>query len=172
MNPFQNIITSDLKQLYNHAIDAIIDPSNGLVNRCTVRYGGIPSQQTVCNNCLYDSISQLSSNIYNGTGPKPFIDGGVCPVCLGSGSIKGGIITKEEVLNLAVIMDSKYFINIANSINLNNNHIQTICKKNLAGKLSNCLDLVLHGISYQKAGEPQYCGLAEHEYVIILWSVK
>lgn len=172
MNVFQNLITPQFKQLYNHAIDAILDKDNGLVNPCTIRYGGAPSAQTICNNCLYDSISKLSSNIYNGSGPKPFADGGVCPVCLGSGSIATGLITNEEVLNLAVLIDSKYFINIANSVNLNNNHIQTICKKDIVNKLINAFELVLHGTSYQKAGEPQYCGLGAHEYAIILWSVK
>jgi hypothetical protein len=172
MNPFQNLITPQFKQLYNHAIDALLDPNSGLVNPCTLRYGGTPSQQTLCNNCLYDSISQLSSNMYNGYGPRPFSDGGVCPECLGAGSIKGGEITKEETINLAVITDSKYFINIANSINLNNNHLQTICRIEIVDKLQNAVELIFHGSSYQKASPPEYCGLGEHKYVVILWSVK
>jgi len=172
MNPFANIISAEFKQLYNDAIDAIIDPTNGLVNTCTLRYGGSPSQQTLCNNCLYDSISKLSSNIYNGSGPKPFSDGGVCPVCAGNGTISGGIITKEENINLAVIMDSKYFINVGNVINLNDNYIQVICKKNILPKLQNAVELVLHGQSYQKASDAKYYGLAQHNYAFMLWSVK
>jgi hypothetical protein len=172
MTILQNLLTTEFKQLYNDAIDAIIDPSNGLVNRCILRYGGSVSQQTVCNNCLYDSISKLSSNIYNGNGPKPFSDGGVCPICLGSGSVSGQLIAKEEIVNLAVIMDKKYFINVANTLNINDNHIQTLCKIDLVKKMQNAVELVLHGTSYQKASEPQYCGLAQHKYAFMLWSVK
>lgn len=172
MNIFQNLLSSEFKQLYNDAIDTIIDPNNGLVNPCKLRYGSSITQSVVCNNCLYDSISNLSSNIYNGTGPKPFDDGGVCPVCFGSGYTTGSSIAKEETINIAVITDSKYFINIADALNLNNNHIQILCKIEQLSKLQNAIELVLHGIAYQQAGEPQLCGLSKHKYAFMLWRTK
>ncbi len=172
MTIFQNLLTPEFKQLYNDAIDAIIDPANGLVNTCILKYGGSATQQTVCNNCLYDTISRLSSNMYNGTGPKPFSDGGICPVCLGSGSITRNSVIKEEKVNLAIIMDNKYFFNVANALNLNSNHIQILCKVELLPKLQNAVELIVHDLAYQQAGEPQYCGLSQHKYAFMLWRVK
>lgn len=46
------------------------------------------TERQLCNNCNFDSVTQRSSNIYNGVGPKPF-RGGKCPVCHGSGFLPG-----------------------------------------------------------------------------------
>lgn len=173
MNPFNTLLTPELKNLYNNAIDALLDPVNGLVQQCTLKYASAPAQSGLCNNCIYDSISQLSSNIYNGTGPKPFTDGGICPVCIGAGLINGiesSAIT--EVVKIAVIIDSKKFINIANSINLDPSIIQTISNKDLIGKLHNAIELQVHGSTYRRMNEPQYCGLSDHRYITILWTSK
>lgn len=172
MNPFSNLLTDQFKQIYNDAIDSLLDPGNGLVQSCTLKYGTAPSTEVLCNNCIYDNISKISSNIYNGTGPKSFPDGGICPVCIGAGLIIGNINTISETLKLAVIVDSKKFINIADSVNLNNITIQTVCKADLLNKLHNAIELEVHGSSYQRASEPQYCGLSEHRYITILWSSK
>lgn len=172
MNNFQNLLNADFKQIFNDAIDSLLDQSSGLVNPCTLRYGGTPSSQTVCNNCIFDTISQVSSNIYNGSGPQPFNDGGVCPVCLGIGLINGGISTSEEVVNLAVIIDKRSFINVSDLVNVSNNSIQTISKLDLLPKLDNAIEMIVHGSAYQKAAEPQLCGLSDHRYVVILWRQK
>jgi len=169
MNMFKNIITAEFKQLYNDAIDALLDPSSGLVNPCIIRYGNNPSESSLCNNCIFDSISHLSSNVYNNTGPMPFAEGGVCPVCLGKGLINSGIITKQETVNIAVIVDAKSFINVADITNIRSNVIQTICSINLMNKLQNAVDIVVHGIAYQKMAAAQPCGLAEHKYISMLW---
>lgn len=173
MNPFSNILTDQFKQIYNDAIDSIIDPSTGLVQTCIIRYASAPSSETLCNNCIYDNISKISSNIYNSFGPKPFPDGGICPVCIGAGIIIGGISnTVSETIKLAVIIDSKKFINVADTANINNVTIQTVCKADLLNKLHNAVELELHGSTYQRISEPQYCGLSDHRYITILWSSK
>jgi hypothetical protein len=172
MNQFQNLLTPEFKQIFNDAIDTLLDPSGGLVSPCLIRYGGTPSSQTICNNCIFDTISQVSSNIYNSSGPQPFIDGSICPVCLGAGLINGGIATKEEVINLAVIVDMKSFINVADTVNIGNNAIQTISSIVLLPKLQNAIEIVVDGSAYQKATQPQICGLSDHKYVIMVWRQK
>ena len=172
MNPFQNILSKELQQTFNDAIDSLIDPVSGLVNPCILRYGGTPSNQTVCYNCILDTISRVSSNMYNGTGPKPFPDYSICPVCLGFGLINGGISTSEETINLAVIMNAKSFINVADTVDIGNNVIQTISKIDLLSKLNNAIELYLGENSYQKMADPQLCGFGEYKYITMLWKQK
>lgn len=173
MNPFDNILTPEFTGLFDRAIDTILDSNNGLVNECLIKYAATPSEQVLCSNCIFDSISLLSSNIYNGFGPSPFIDGSMCPVCFGSGYLDSNAtpsVTSEEYIKLAVITDLKYFINIADKINISANSIQTISTDDILYKLNNAITLVVNGISYQKSSAPQMCGLSKHKYVIITWS--
>lgn len=171
MNPFKQLLTPEFKNLFTQAIDAILDPSSGLVNTCTIKYASSPTEQTLCNNCIYDTISLLSSNIYNGTGPRPFGDGSICPVCEGSGQITSSAgSTTDQVVSLAVITDSKSFINIADSLNISAGTIQTLCRIELLPKLNNATQLVFNGVAYRRLAMPQTCGLADHQYVVMLWS--
>lgn len=173
MNPFDNILTPEFTSLFDRAIDTILDSNNGLVNDCILKYGAVPSEQQLCNNCIFDSISLLSSNIYNGFGPAPFLDGSMCPVCFGSGYLDSSSTpssASEEHIKLAVITDLKYFINIADKVNISSNSIQTISPDNILYKLNNAISLVVNGISYQKSSAPQMCGLSKHKYTIITWS--
>lgn len=172
MNPFKNIISSEFTSLFDNAIDAIIDPSSGLVNPCTIVFASNTSETSLCNNCIFDNVSLLSSNMYNGTGPQPFADGGICPICYGSGYVSGQNNQNAETINLAVITDLKYFINIGDYVNINNNSIQTICSEDILPKLNNSIELVFNGIAYQKASPPQMTGLSKHRYAIIIWRPK
>ena len=166
MNPFSNILTAEFKQLFNDAIDAILADS-GLTTSCILKYGNEFNGEDLCNNCIFDTISRVSSSIYNGTGPSSFPEGGVCPVCLGMGMTK---TTKEETVKLAVIMDSKSFINVGDIAVVGNEVIQTICRIDLLSKISNARTLTFSNREYNRAGEPQTCGLAEHQYIITFWS--
>lgn len=47
------------------------------------------TNQTQCNNCLWDIEAQRSTGVYNGTGPKPFTNG-KCPVCKNTGILTSG----------------------------------------------------------------------------------
>jgi len=166
MNPFSNILTLEFKQLFNNAIDAILSDS-GLTTECILKYGNEFNQQNLCDNCILDTISRVSSNIYNNTGPSPFPDGGVCPVCLGIGMTK---TVKEESIKLAVILDSKSFINVGDIAMVGNGVLQTICRIDLLSKISNARTLTVSGSEYKRAGEPRTCGLAEHQYIVTFWS--
>jgi hypothetical protein len=168
MNPFSNILSPEFKQLFNDAIDVILADS-GLTTECTLTYNNGYNEESFCDNCVLDTISMVSSNIYNGTGPRPFPDNSVCPICLGMGMSKS---SKKETVKLAVIIDSKSFISVGDIAMIGNGVIQTLCGIELSSKLSNALTLTVHGSEYQRAGEPRPCGLSDHKYIVTFWRTQ
>jgi hypothetical protein len=165
MNPFSNVLSSEFKQIFNDAIDAILADS-GLTTECILTYGNEYNEQTLCDNCILDTISRVSSNIYNGMGPRPFPDNTICPICLGMGMSKA---SKQETVKLAVIIDNKSFINVGDIAMIGNGVIQTLCGIELSPKISNARTLILHNSEYQRAGEPRPCGLSNHKYLVTFW---
>ena len=166
---------SALKQLYNDSIDSMLS-DNGLVVPCTVKYSDI-GRDTVCPNCIFDPISRLSSNRYNGTGPINFATGSICPVCVGEGTIVAS--SKSEILNLAVIFDSKYFLNwpASRNIDIPAGTVQTICKMTLVSKILQAQSIIVDNnlnnygnYEYSRSGDPQPCGLGDHRYITTIWS--
>ena len=99
-NPFAGIISSDFKNLYINAIDALLEET-ALTLPCRLRYAG-QQNQNFCNNCVYDPITKLSSNIYNGSGPNPFPDNGVCPVCFGNGVSDSDTISTSTIICIII----------------------------------------------------------------------
>jgi hypothetical protein len=174
-NPFANIISPELKKTFNNAIDGILS-ANALTVPCILKYANNATNQ-ICNNCTYDSISKSSSNLYNGTGPSPFPDNTICPVCLGLGVSRND---KEEIVNMAVIFDSKYFLNwSSNTMAIPNGLVQTVCSIDLYYKLKDANEVVfnknienLATVTYQRSGEPEPCGFGEHRYIVTLWKNK
>jgi rubredoxin len=166
---------TQLKKLYAESIDSLL-ADNGLVVPCTLKYSDI-SKDTVCPNCVFDPISRLSGHKYNGTGPISFPTGSICPVCKGEGTIQGS--GKSEVVNLAVIFDSKYFLNWQGSLTVDvpSGAVQSICKISLVGKIIKADSIIIdNSISsygsyeYVRDGDPKPCGLGEHKYITTLWS--
>ena len=175
MNNFENLLSPQFKQLFNDAIDSIVG-NNGLVTSCKLKYSNQSGSQKLCNNCLFDSISRLSSNIYNNTGPAPFTEGSICPVCLGMGVSKND---NEETVKLAVIFDSKYFVNFGGPVNIADGMVQTICDISLLPKLKDANEAIFNtdisnygNYIYQRANDPQPCGLGSHKYIITMWKRK
>ena len=167
---------TELKKLYANSIDSLL-ADDGLVVPCTFKYSDI-AKDTVCPNCVFDPISRLSGHKYNGTGPISFPTGSICPVCKGEGTVTGGSST-NEIVNLAVIFDSKYFLNWdgGNSIDIPSGAVQTICKISLIGKIIKADSIVIDNniasygsYEYSRAGDPKPCGLGEHKYITTLWS--
>lgn len=175
-----NVISKEFKQLYTNAIDMLL-AQDGLTVPCLVKYHGLDGNSISCNNCIFDPISQLSANVYNGTGPSFFAEGGVCPVCLGQGFIKnapGSVFS--ETLYLAVIFDSKYWVNWSSkTLNIPDNMIQIICGIQLLSKLRAASELVVDtslspysDYVYERAGDPEPAGLGDHKYIISMWKRK
>ena len=163
-----------LKNLYNQSMDQILGDT-GLVVPCTLQFSN-KGKDTVCPNCLFDPISRLSGYKYNGTGPVSFVDGTVCPVCEGQGIITGS--AKSKTLKLAVIFDSKYFVNWSSSVgDIPDGAVQTICKMSLIEDIRNAQSMTVDtnissygNYSYSRAADPQPAGLGDHRYLITFWS--
>jgi hypothetical protein len=173
-NPFEGVISAGYKNLYNQAIDAILS-NTGLTVPCLISYGS--SNNNPCNNCIFDPISVRSANRYNGTGPVSFTTDTICPVCNGYGFIDQ---SKEELVYLAVLFDSKYWFDWSpknDSINIVDGMIQTICPIMLLPKIKNAQYITIDknltnygGYTYVTAGDPQPCGFGENRYIITMWS--
>jgi hypothetical protein len=174
-NPFSNIISANLKQTYKDAIDAIL-AQNALTVPCTLKYSN-SANNILCNNCIFDPISKTSSSLYNQVGPSPFPDHTICPVCLGMGVTKNSV---EEIIHMAVIFDSKYFLNWSSkTMNIPAGAVQTICSISLIDKIKDANEVVfnnnisnLGNYIYQRAGSPEPCGLGDHNYIITMWVKK
>jgi hypothetical protein len=174
-NPFAGILSPELKELFNLSIDSLLD-SNGLSLPCRLNYSG-QQNSSLCTNCRYDQISKLSSNIYNGTGPNPFPEGHICPVCMGMGIIK---TDSSETINMLVIFDSKYWLNApSNIINISDGMVQTICLSSLLPKIRNANEVVFDtnlepygNYIYERAGDPNPVGLGSNRYIITMWKRK
>lgn len=176
-NPFSNIISSELKTLYKSAIDSILE-QNGLAVPCTIKYVGAASE-IKCNNCIFDPISGLSANIYNGTGPAFFPEGSVCPICMGNG-VTGSTLSSSETIPLAIIFDSKHWLNWSSkSLHITDGMVQIICKIEYLPKLRNASELIIDtNISpygdyvYERANDPEPVGLGDHSYIVSMWTRK
>lgn len=171
-NPFSGLISQELKELYNNAIDSLLEQGS-LTVKCKLKYSS--NLKSFCNNCTFDPITKVSSNLYNGTGPKPFVDNTICPVCMGMGVSDSNA---EEYVHLAVIFDSKYFLNYNNKVvNIVDGSIQTICNISLMPKIRNTNEIIIDsdiekygGYSYRRAGDPNPCGLGSNRYIVTMWT--
>lgn len=168
-NPFSGIITSEFKQLFDNAISALLY-NDALTLPCTVSYG--VTRWDSCENCVYDAVGQKSSNRYLDGGPVPFPFGSTCPMCDGQG--RHPIVTTENI-NLAVIWDSKKFINVG-TVASPNGMIQTLTFSYNIPILKRAKELIVAtGIAnygdyrYERASEPDPCGLGNTTFVHCLW---
>jgi hypothetical protein len=71
---------------------------------CTLVY---PARMTPCENCVYDTVTQLSSNRWRSGGPIPFPNSTACPQCNGKGFAATEV---SETLTFICETDPKKFI--------------------------------------------------------------
>lgn len=167
-----NIITSELKNLFNAHIDMIL-AQDGLTVPCILKYGS--TNKTFCSNCVYDPILDQSLNKYNGTGPKSFQEGSICPVCGGFGKID---YDSSSSLYMAVIFDSKYWLNWGPKfVTIPNMAAQTLCSIEHLNKINNCTQAILNSSLidsasnlYTKAGSPTPLGFGSQDYILTNWT--
>jgi hypothetical protein len=177
-NPFSGIISTDFKNLYNNAIDSLLE-QNALTLPCKLQYAS-QTNQNFCTNCVYDPITKLSSNIYNGVGSSPFPDGGVCPVCFGNGFADGVVSSTSTIIYLAVLFDSKYFLNVSNKvINIPDTNIQTICNIKFITQIRSATDMIVDtniqsygDYIYERANDPEPAGFGSSRYIFTMWKRK
>lgn len=73
-------IPSEVFDMHEWMTDEFIDGEIG--QDCTLHF---PAKREACDNCLFDTHTNRSANIYNGTGPTPFANHSMCPRCQGRG---------------------------------------------------------------------------------------
>lgn len=170
INDFSQIPYSDLKAIYNAGIDSLLS-QEGLTIPVTLVYAD--NKPNYCNNCIFDPVINKSSNVYNGTGPNSFPENSICPICLGMGSIPS---ESSETVYIAVLFDSKYWINInPRVVNIADGMVQTICKYELSSKLNNANEIYFNNDSterYLRAGDSKPIGLGNTNYIFTMWKHK
>ena len=162
-NYFAGIITSDMKKLFNDAIDSLLEDT-ALTIPCTVSYG--ITRWENCSNWIYDPIGK------NG-GSVPFPMGGICPLCNSAG--KKPMISTENIY-LGVIFNYKDFLQMSTPVNNPEGLIQTIGKKEVTPQIKRAKELqVATDISaysnhrFQRASEPEPIGWGDSEFVLCTW---
>jgi hypothetical protein len=165
-----NIITPDLKLLYNNMINELLR-TNSLSLPCKLIYEG--SSFTECSNCYIDPISGKSSNRYKSGGSLVFADGQICPNCRGLGGVHS---EAYDLIDLLIIFDYKYWLNFNSKVHSPNGLIQTINKLNDFPKIQKCSKLIVDtNLSnytenyYQRNSDPEPAGFGESSYFFTYW---
>lgn len=164
------IITSELKALYNSYIDELLRQGS-LSLPCKLIYEG--SKFTECSNCYIDPISHKSSNRYKTGGPLLFADGQICPYCRGLGGLYA---ESNETLYLLVLFDYKYWVNFNSKIHSPDGLVQTISKLEDYPKLKSCNKIIIDTniqnyteSYYQRNSEPEPAGFGGSSYFFTYW---
>jgi hypothetical protein len=92
---------------------------------------------------------------------------------MGSGKTLLDSSTKQ--LYLAIISDTKYFINMPNQlVNISDATIQIICAKSNAELLKSCKYLIINSDptkKYEKIDNSNITGLGDLDYIIMNWKL-
>lgn len=171
-NPFSGLLSSNFKDTFNNAIDSLLEVGS-LTTPCQLFYS--PSKETLCYNCIFDPILDRSAGLFNSNGGTvDFADGSVCPVCMGMGK---KLAENSEIVHLAVILDSKYWLNTGpDFVQVPDIAAQTLCKIELMPKINNATHMTLTDNSvydnsrYAKSGFPTMMGLGAHKYILVNWT--
>lgn len=174
---YPNLLGKPFNDLFNSMIDTLLD-QNGLSVKCTLRYSSPIQVNRLCDNCIYSGITNSSTGEYVFGGPIPFPSGSVCPVCMGMGRII--IDDTQEIVDMMVVFDSKFFINFSTeSLKIPNSFAQTISCISLYPKIKNAHEIILDNslasISnqiYERVGDPQPMGLGKNKYLLTTWKKK
>ena len=188
-NPFAGIISTQLKDVFKNAIDALLE-TTALTKPCALIYGD--TIQTECTNCYIDIASKRSANMYKAGGSIVFADGQICPYCNGQGLLT---TTTSEIVYLAIIWNysGKHKLGM---VDIPVGSTVTICSIDLVPKLKRCKEIVLDvsadsefdtaygsgfavvgyaGIDlikehrFVRDGEPEPAGFGSHDYAFTLW---
>lgn len=168
---FDKIITKEFKKLFNSAIDTLL-AENALTVPCKLKFES--TKRDLCYNCVFDPMANRSANIKKDNAPIHFHDYGICPVCNGFGYVD---TARDEIINLAIIFDSKYWLNWGSrSMNIPEGMVQSLSSITLLPKIRNCKEMVMDtslseygNYNYSRAGDPEPVGLGSNDYIITMW---
>jgi len=168
---FDNLITPEFKKIFKDSIDTLL-AQQALTVPCLFKYEN--TKKELCFNCEYDAINQKSSGQPKPNAMMPFPRGSICPACRGFGSID---TTSDERVYLAIIFDSKYWLNWGSqSVNVSDGMVQSLSKIDTLPKIKTCKEIIMDtdlsnydNYRYSLAGEPQPAGLGSNDYIISMW---
>ena len=172
-NPLSGIITQAHKDLFNNAIDALLE-DQALTLPCITVYSD--TQFTECANCILDTNAGISSNKYKVGGPASFPVGSICPMCAGRGFIP---VESTEQFNVATIFKRSKFILLGGAVDVNEIDAQTICAATNYTKLTRAKYVILNASPlgydtqdnnrYQRLGNPMSLGFGDDRYILTNW---
>jgi hypothetical protein len=156
----------NFKQLYNDAIDSLID---SFERPCKIYY---PTKAYINCSCTtqYPAARKGPSHFPAGnTGSHT----GMCPLCKGEHKIP---VENSEELSMIVIFDFKSFYKINPTIDYSQGFVQTLCSINYLQKIKSSDYIYFNTLisdkqqqKYQRLGEPQPIGLGSDRYIITDW---
>ena len=116
------ILDPNTKAVIQSVLDGFLanNADGGLAKTCIIVY---PPKQVRCNNCVFDPISNKSSNRPLSEAPVPFQPGSSCPLCNGKGLMQTAV---EEEITLKCNWTFKKFVNPPGDVRLRLPH--SICE--------------------------------------------
>lgn len=160
----------NLQKLYNKQMDLVLSQT-GLTTKCQLNFG--ITNKNVCPNCIFDNNLKKSANKYKNGGPIAFNLGQLCPYCNGVGTYGE---TNTKTIYLAIISDSKKWINAPINIAIPDGSIQSICSNEYFDDFKQCQNLTVlyYGSSrknpqYTLYSEPNHIGLGDNNYISAIW---
>lgn len=160
----------NLQTIYNQQMDMVLSQT-GLTTECQLNFG--ITQKNICPNCIFDVNLKKSANKYKSGGPINFPLGQLCPYCNGVGYY-GEETTKT--IYLAIISDSKKWINPPINIAIPDGSIQSICSNIYYDDIikSKSLTILYYGSkrsnpSYSLYNDPNHIGLGDNNYISAIW---
>jgi hypothetical protein len=174
-NPLSGIITAEFKQLFNYAIDALLEDT-ALTVTCRIYYG--TTKNTQCPNCILDNNARVSANQYKPGGPVSFATGSICPMCGGIGFIASDT---SETFNMAIIYgyNRTKFIQTGQNLKEGVFYVQSVCKLDRFPNLKNAKEAVfdtsVEGIGkykFERYGDPTPVNFGTTPYIVTNWTRK
>lgn len=161
------IIPQEVFDKYNEAVDAMIDSNFGV--ECTLYY---PAVKSICPNCVFNPMTNSSSNKYKAGGPISF-DGEICPYCDGVG------YTQEEetdTIKLRCYFDRKSWLKLPVELKvpqtslITYGHLSDMPKCQRANYIrTNTAQDLYGGSRYRLSGTPVIHGFKKNKYFIAGW---
>lgn len=166
MGLFDGIINDQFLAIFEDAISSFAIP-------CQLIFTN--TQFTECPNCLFDGMSQRSSNQYNGSGPISFTNG-VCPYCHGVGLVAP---SKTKAIDLVILWNYKDWVGwngVPDQSMTSFGQCQTMSKMATVADIKNAQEVILDtDISqyvkhrFQRISEPNPIGLGSDSYILTMW---
>lgn len=168
INPFEGLITNDLKNNFKLAISEVI-------RSCEIScrlYFPI-TKYTACSACA-QGITLQSPNPYLGGQRGKFTTS--CNVCNGTNKIP---VENYEDIDLCVIWDTKKSKEIAGILIVPEGDVQTFCNIGLIEQIKSCnyaiFDTTIQALNktqYSRSGEPRIMGFGESSFILTPWKVS